>query len=343
LSGFHIPSKETTKMHSPRLTRRAVLRAAAAGAAATVPFAYAQSSGWPAKPVQLIVPFPAGGGTDAFARPLAAQFAEQTKHQLVIDNKGGAGGTVGATLAARAAPDGYNFFMGAVHHTIAPAIYPRLDYDLQKDLVPISLVARVPQVIVVNPTRIPVNNYREFLALVKANPGKYNYASAGNGTSHHLAGELFKLQTKTFITHIPYRGAGPALQDLITGNADLMFDGLGSSAAHIKGGRIRALMVAGKQRNPALPDVPSAAEMGLPDYNVTTWYGVWAPKGTPADVQARMADEIRKAIQSERLKGVWANQGAEFPNLSQQQFASFIDGEVRQWAQVVKAANIKAD
>ncbi|HVE54090.1 MAG TPA: tripartite tricarboxylate transporter substrate-binding protein, partial [Ramlibacter sp.] len=175
-------------MNDSRLTRRAVLRAAVAGAAATaLPFAHAQSGGWPTKPVQLIVPFPAGGGTDAFARPLAAQFAEQTGRQLVIDNTGGAGGTVGATLAARAAPDGYNFFMGAVHHTIAPSIYPRLEYDLQKDLIPISLVARVPQVIVVNPQRMPVNNFREFLALVKANPGKYNYASAGNGTSHHLA------------------------------------------------------------------------------------------------------------------------------------------------------------
>ena len=330
-------------MHSFRTTRRDVLRAAAAGAAATaLPFAHAQSA-WPAKPVQLIVPFPAGGGTDAFARPLAAQFAEQTRQQLVIDNKGGAGGTVGATLASRAAPDGYNFFMGAVHHTIAPSIYPKLEYDLQKDLIPISLVARVPQVVVVNPQRIPAKDFREFLALVKANPGKYNYASAGNGTSHHLAGELFKLQTRTFITHIPYRGAGPALQDLITGSADLMFDGLGSSAAHIKGGRIRALMVSGKERNPALPDVPSAAEMGLPDYTVTTWYGIWAPKGTPADVQQRMADEIRKAIQSERLKSVWAAQGAEFPNLTQPQFASFIDAEIKRWATVVKASNVKAD
>jgi tripartite-type tricarboxylate transporter receptor subunit TctC len=331
-------------MQSSRLTRREVLRvAAAAGATVAVPFAHAQSSAWPGKPVQMIVPFPAGGGTDAFARPLAAQFAEQTRQQLVIDNKGGAGGTLGATLASRAAPDGYNFFMGAVHHTIAPSIYPRLDYDLQKDLIPISLVARVPQVIVVNPQRVPAKDYKEFLALMKANPGKYNYASAGNGTSHHLAGELFKLQTRTFITHIPYRGAGPALQDLITGSADLMFDGLGSSAAHIKGGRIKALLVAGDKRVPAFPDVPAAAELGLPDYTVTTWYGVWAPKGTPVDIQQRMHEEIRKAVQSERLKGVWANQGAEFPNLSQQQFALFIDSEVKRWAQVVKASNVKAD
>jgi len=329
-------------MHSDRLTRRDVLRvAAAASAVGALPAVHAQA--WPAKPVQMIVPFPAGGGTDAFARPLAAQFAEQTKQQLVIDNKGGAGGTVGATLASRANPDGYNFFMGAVHHTIAPSIYPRLDYDLQRDLIPIALVARVPQVVVVNPNRIPARDFKEFLALVKANPGKYNYASAGNGTSHHLAGELFKLQTKTFITHIPYRGAGPALQDLITGSADLMFDGLGSSAAHIKGGRIKALMVAGNKRVPAFPEVPAASELGLADYTVTSWYGIWAPKGTPAEAQARMHEEVRKAVQSEKLKAVWAGQGAEFPNFSQQQFAAFIDGEVKRWAAVVKAADIKAD
>src|SRR3954465_4551960 len=232
-------------MQSNGIHRRDILRAATAAAAtASSPFAFAQGAGggWPTKPVMMIVPFPAGGGTDAFARPLAAQFAKQTGKQLVIDNRGGAGGTVGATLAARAAPDGYNLFMGAVHHTIAPSIYPRLDYDLQKDLVPVTLVARVPQVVVVNPQRVPVKDIKEFIALLKANPGKYNYASAGNGTSHHLAGELFKLQTRTFITHIPYRGAGPALQDLMAGSADVMFDGLGSSANHIKGGRIKALM-----------------------------------------------------------------------------------------------------
>ncbi|HEX2545622.1 MAG TPA: tripartite tricarboxylate transporter substrate-binding protein, partial [Ramlibacter sp.] len=297
-------------MDSMRLTRRDVLRAAAAAGASVAPFAHAQSSGWPAKPVMMIVPFPAGGGTDAFARPLAAQFAKQTGKQLIIDNRGGAGGTVGATLAARAAPDGYSLFMGAVHHTIAPAIYPKLDYDLQKDLVPISLVARVPQVVVVNPQRIPARDFKEFLQLVRSNPGKYNYASAGNGTSHHLAGELFKIQTRSFITHIPYRGAGPALQDLIAGSADLMFDGLGSSAAHIKGGRIRPLMVSGNRRNPAFPDVPSASELGLPDYTVTTWYGIWAPRGTPAAVQTEIGEEIRKAVQSDELKAIWAQNGA---------------------------------
>ncbi|NML45201.1 tripartite tricarboxylate transporter substrate binding protein [Ramlibacter sp. G-1-2-2] len=329
-------------MNRPYLTRRDVLRAAAAGAAACSPFAQAQTA-WPTKPVTMIVPFPAGGGTDAFARPLGAQFTKQTGKQLIIDNRGGAGGTVGASLAARAAPDGYNLFMGAVHHTIAPSIYPKLDYDLQKDLIPITLVARVPQVVVVNPQRIPAKNIKELIALLRANPGKYNYASAGNGTSHHLAGELFKIQTKTFITHIPYRGAGPALQDLISGNAEIMFDGLGSSSNHIKSGRIRALMVAGDKRNPAFPDVPCAAEVGLPDYTVTTWYGIWVPKGTAADIQKHVADEVRKAIHTDELKAIWFQQGAEFPDLTQQQFATFIDGEVKRWAEVVKTANVKAD
>lgn len=286
----------------------------------------------------MIVPFPAGGGTDAFARPMAAQFSRLTGKSLVIDNRGGAGGTLGAGIAAKAAPDGYTLFMGAVHHAIAPSMYPKLDYDLEKDMVPLILVASVPQVVVVNPKRVTAANFKEFLAMVKSNPGKLNYASAGGGTSHHLAGELFKQQTKTFITHIPYRGAGPALNDLIAGQVDVMFDGLGSSAAHIKGGRIKALMVSGNKRSPALPDVPCAAEMGLPDYNVTTWYGVWAPRGTPADAQARAIEEIRKAVSTDEAKAVWASQGAEFANVSGPQFDAFVKGEIRKWADVVKAS-----
>ena len=324
------------------LTRRDVLRTAAAGAAALAPLAHAQSS-WPAKPVMMVVPFPAGGGTDAFARPLAAQFAKQTGKQLVIDNRGGAGGTVGASVASRLPGDGYSLFMGAVHHTIAPSMYAKLDYDLERDFVPLTVVASVPQVLVVNPRRMPVGDFAAFLELVRKNPGRYNYGSAGSGTSHHLAGELFKQQTKTFITHIPYRGAGPALQDLISGNVDMMFDGLGSSSAHIKGGRIKALMMSGGKRNAAFPDVASAAEVGLPAYTVTTWYGLWAPKGTPADVQARIVEEVRKAVGSDELKAIWASNGAEFPNLSQQQFGAMVSSEVKRWAQVVKAAGATLD
>ena len=323
-------------------SRRNVLRAAAAGVAAFSLGSHAQS-GWPAKPVTMIVPFPAGGGTDAFARPMSAQFARLTGKQMIIDNRGGAGGTLGASIAAKAPADGYTLFMGAVHHTIAPSMYPRLDYDIEKDLVPLILVASVPQVVVVNPQKLPVANFKEFLDNARKNPGKLNYGSAGAGTSHHLAGELFKQQTKTFITHIPYRGAGPALQGLIAGDVEMMFDGLGSSASHIAGGRIKALMVSGNKRNPAIPDVPSATEMGLPDYNVTTWYGVWGPKGMPADAQARAIEEIRKACTTDEAKAVWARQGAEFTGLSGPQFGSFISAEVKKWAQVVKASGAKLD
>ncbi len=326
-------------MHS-QPTRRQWLGWTAAALAGMPGFALAQS--WPTKAVNLIVPFPAGGGTDAFARPLGAQFTRLTGKSLVIDNRGGAGGTLGAGIAAKAPNDGYTLFMGGVHHSIAPSMYPRLDYDLEKDFVPLILVASVPQVLVVNPKRV-TGNFQDFLRQVKAQPGKINYASAGGGTSHHLAGELFKQRTKTFITHIPYRGAGPALNDLIAGNVDVMFDGLGSSAGHIKGGRIKALMVAGAKRNPAFPDVPCAAELGLPDYNVTTWYGIWAPRGTPADAQKAAIDDIRRAIQTDEAKAVWAAQGAEFPDLAGPAFDAFVKAEIQKWAQVVKASGAKLD
>lgn len=324
------------------MDRRHVLKWAASAAALSAWGAQAQVS-WPSKPVNLVVPFPAGGGTDAFARPLSAQFAKLTGKQLIVDNRGGAGGTLGAGIAAKSAPDGYNYFMGAVHHTIAPSMYPKLDYDLERDLVPLILVASVPQVLVVNPRKVQAADFKAFLEFLKKNPGRLNYGSAGGGTSHHLAGELFKLQTSTFITHIPYRGAGPALQDLIAGNVDMMFDGLGSSAAHIKGGRIKALMVSGAKRNAAFPDVPCSAELGLPDYTVSTWYGVWAPKGISADAQARAIEEFRRACLTDEAKAVWANQGAEFPNLTTTQFDAFIKKELAKWAQVVKASGAKLD
>ena len=323
-------------------SRRNALRAVAAGSAMLTLGSYAQST-WPAKPVNVIVPFPAGGGTDAFARPLSAQFAKISGKSMIIDNRGGAGGTLGASIAAKAAPDGYTLFMGAVHHSIAPSMYPKLDYDLEKDFVPLALMANVPQVLVVNPKNIPQKNFKEFLEAVRKAPAKYNYGSAGAGTSHHLAGELFKQQTKTFITHIPYTGAGPSLRDLVGGQVDMMFDGLGSSSAHIKGGRVKALMVSGSKRNPAFPDVPCAAELGLPDYTVTTWYGMWAPKGTPADVQTRIIEELRKAATSDELKAVWASNGAEFGNLTPVQFGAFVNSEIKRWAAVVKTSGAKLD
>ena len=322
--------------------RRQVLRLAAAASAMGLPLAGRTQSSWPAKPVNLIVPFPAGGGTDAFARPLSAQFAKQTGKTMVIDNRGGAGGTLGAGIAAKAAPDGYTLFMGAVHHAIAPSMYPKLDYDIEKDFVPLVLMANVPQVLVVNPKSVS-GDFKAFVAQLKASPGRLNYGSAGTGTSHHLAGELFKQQTGTFITHIPYTGAGPALRDLISGQVDMMFDGLGSSAGHIKGGRIKALMVSGVKRNPAFPDVPCAAELGLPDYTVTTWYGLWAPKGTPADVQSHIVEEIRRSAGTDELKAIWASNGADFGSLSPAQFGAFVSAEIKRWAAVVKVSGAKLD
>jgi tripartite-type tricarboxylate transporter receptor subunit TctC len=318
-----------------------VLRAAAAVAALRAAGVSAQS--WPNKPITLIVPFPAGGGTDAFARPLTAALTKNLGRQVIIDNKGGAGGTVGASLASRMAPDGYTFFMGAVHHTIAPSMYAKLDYNLETDFVPVGLVSSVPQVIVVHPQRVPVKDLKEFLDYVRKNPGKLNYGSAGNGTSHHLAGELFKLQTKTFITHIPYRGAGPALQDLIAGQVDMMFDGMGSSSAHIRAGRIKALAVASQRRAPGFADVPTSVEAGGPDYQVSTWYGIWAPKGTPKEIVEQMQAEMKKAFAADEIKSQWNGMGAEVPNLYGADFGRFVSSEIKRWAEVVAASGAKLD
>lgn len=333
-------------MNQANTRRRQTLRglaAAATGLAAALVAPWAAAQSWPSKPITLVVPFPAGGGTDAFARPLSAVLTKQLGHQIVIDNKGGAGGTVGASIAARAAPDGYTFFMGAVHHAIAPAMYPKLDYNIQTDFVPVALISKVPQVIVINPTRVPVKDLKELLAYVRANPGKLNYGSAGNGTSHHLAGELFKLQTKTFITHIPYRGAGPALQDLMAGQVDLMFDGLGSSANHIKGGRIKALAVAGDKRAPGFPDIPTSAEGGVPTYQVSTWYGLWAPKGTPKEVVDRMTAELNKAFATPELKSAWTGLGSEIPSTTGKAFGDFVAAEIKRWGEVAKASGATLD
>ena len=320
--------------------RRQLLIAGAATLA--TPWVRAQGA-WPTKPVTVVVPFPPGGGTDAFARPLFAVMTKNAGKQFIIDNKGGAGGTLGAGIAAKAAPDGYTFFMGAVHHSIAPSMYPKLDYNIETDFIPVGLISSVPQVIVVNPQRVAANDLPGLLDYMRKNPGKLNYGSAGNGTSHHLAGELFKLQSKTFVTHIPYRGAGPALQDLIAGQVDLMFDGLGSSANHIKGGRIKAIAVASEKRAPGFPNVPTAKEGGMAGYQVATWYGLWAPKGTPKEVIDTMQAEMKKALNSDELKATWTGLGTETPNIYGADFGKFVSSEVKRWHEVVKASGAKLD
>ena len=235
---------------------------------------------WPERPVTLIVPFPAGGGTDTFARPLAQQLTQQLGHSVVIDNKGGAGGTVGAGVAAKARPDGYTFFMGGAHHALAPSLYKSLNYNIQKDFVPVALVAQPPQVVVINASKLPVKTLQEFIDYAKKRPGDINFGTAGKGSTHHLAGELFAMQTGIKLVDVPYQGAGPMLSALIGGQVDLAFDGLGSSSNHIRSGTIKPLAVAASERSPSLPDVPTAAEAGVPNYVVSTWYAIWAPAGT---------------------------------------------------------------
>ena len=321
-----------------------VLGGAAAAFLAFGPLAApVQAEGWPDRPVTVIVPFPPGGGTDTFARPLAAALGQQLGQTFVIDNRGGAGGTLGAGTAARSEKDGYTLFFGAVHHAIAPGVYPKLAYDIEKDFQPIAVVAVVPQVIVVNPDRIKANTLAELIELAKANPGALTYGSAGNGTSHHLAGELFKMETGTDIQHVPYKGAGPALQDLVGGQIDMMFDGLGSSAGHIKSGTIKPLAVAGKERSPILPDVPTAIESGLTAYEVNTWYALWALAGTPQDIVDRLVVEVGKALASPQVQEVWAGQGAVPGPMTPNEMSAFVSAEIARWGKVADDADIKIE
>lgn len=298
---------------------------------------------WPVRTITFLNPFPAGGGTDAFARPLAAQLTEQLGRQVIIDNRGGAGGTVGASAAAKAAPDGYNWFVGATHHTIAPSMYKNLDYDIEKSFIPVAMIANVPQVLVVNPQKVSARNAKEFVELMKKNPGKYNYASAGSGTVHHLAGELYKIQTGTFITHIPYRGAGPAMSDLLAGQVDLEFDGLATSAAQINAGKLIAIAVASKNRVAVIPNVPTFAEAGLPDFVVSTWYSLHAPRGTPKPIIDKMIAEVQKALNTPKLKAIWAANGSDTPNLYGEDFGKQVSADVKRWSTVVAKSGAKLD
>ena len=309
---------------------------------AAAPQAVAQQ-GWPNKSIRLIVPFPPGGGTDAFARPLSKVLSQQLGQPLVVDNRGGAGGTLGAELAAKSPPDGYTFLLGAVHHAIATSMYPRLGYELQKDLAPVTVVAYVPNVVVVNPQRMPVSSFSEFHKALQTNPGKYNYASAGNGTGHHLVVEMYKSMTDSVVTHIPYRGAGPALQDLLAGQVDFMFDGLGSAMQHIRSGKLVPLAVTSSKRSFALPDVPTLAEAGIKGYEAQTWYALFAPAGTPKEIITRMQQETAKALASKELTEIWQTLGAEAGGQSPADMATFVTAETAKWAKVVKDSGAKLD
>jgi tripartite-type tricarboxylate transporter receptor subunit TctC len=302
----------------------------------------ASAQAWPVKPIRAINPFPAGGGTDTFARPWAAKMTQLLGQQVLIENMGGAGGTVGAARAAKEAPDGYTWFVGAVHHTIAETLYTKLPYGLEQNFTPVTMLAAVPNVVVIHPK----NNFKtlqELIAYAKANPGKLNYGSAGSGTTHHLIGELFKQTTNVDLTHVPYKGAGPLMQDLLAGQVDMAFDGMGTSANQIKAGKLRPLAVTTATRNPVAPDVPTMKEAGVDFAVSTTWYALWAIKGTPQAIIDRMYGETVKVLQMPDVKAIWASQGADAGGQPPAEFAAFVKSEIAKWGKVVKAGGIKVD
>ena len=328
-------------------TRRQVLLAAAAPALAPT-LSLAQA--WPAKPVRIVVPFAAGGTTDILARALAPELQRAFGQPFVVDNKPGAGGNSGAAEVAKAAPDGYTLLMGTVGtQAINPSLYPKMPYDAAKDFVPVTLVAGVPNVVVMNPAsaqKYGVDSIAALVKALKANPGRLNMASSGNGTSIHLSGELFKTMTGTFMVHIPYRGSGPALIDLMGGNMDIMFDNLPSALPHIRSGKLKALAVTSAVRSAALPDLPTVAEAGGPalkGFEASSWFGLLAPAGTPMDIVNRVQAESAKALATPAMKERLVAQGAIPSGNTSAEFARFIEAETRKWAQVVKASGAKVD
>ena len=328
-----------------RLSRRRLLITAAAVAFAPLP-ALAQSA-WPNKPVRIVVPFAPAGTTDILARALAPELSRAFGQPFVIENKPGAGGNVGADLVAKSS-DGHTLLMGTVGtHAINPALYARMPYDHVKDFVPVTLVAGVPNVLVMNPAKaeaMGIKGVPDLIRVAKANPGKLNMASSGNGTSIHLAGELFKSMTGTYLVHFPYRGSGPALLDLIGGNMDLMFDNLPSAMPHIKAGKIKALAVTSAERSAALPELPTVAEAGpLKGFEASSWFGLLAPAGTPAEVVNRLQQETAKALATPALKERLQAQGAVPSGMSPADFTKFIAAETKKWAAVVKASGATVD
>ena len=320
------------------------LNRAAALCAFAVLASAAQAQGWPTKPITFLNPFPAGGGTDTFARPIAAKLSQQLGQQVLVENQGGAGGTVGAANVTKRAPDGYNWFFGAVHHTIAESLYTRLTYSLEKDFEPITVAAFVPNVVVVHPKHADkFKTLSDLITYARANPGKLNYGSAGSGTTHHLSVELFKTMTKTFMVHIPYRGAGPLMIDLLAGQVDLAFDGMGTSSAQVKAGKLIPLAITSVKRNPVLPNVPTVQEAGVPGYEVRTWYAIWALKGTPKEIRDRMYTETVAAMNQPDLKKIWAEQGADPGGMPPDEFAKLIRSEITKWAKVVRDSGAKVD
>jgi tripartite-type tricarboxylate transporter receptor subunit TctC len=303
----------------------------------------AQAQPYPSKPIRLVVPFPPAGTTDILAREVGQRLTEVFGQSVVIDNRPGAAGNIGSDLVAKSAPDGYTLLMGTVStHAINPGLYSKLPYDHVKDFAPVALVARVPNVLEVTPS-LPVNSVADLIKLAKEKPGQINFASSGSGTSIHLSGELFKTMAGVDMVHVPYKGSAPALQDLMAGQVQLMFDNLPSSLGQIKAGKLRPIAVTSAQRAPALPDIPTIAESGLPDFEATSWFGVLAPAGTPPEIVQRLNREIDKWLQSPEAKDKLLAQGAVAAGGSPEEFAAYIRSETDKWAKVIKASGAKVD
>mgnify|MGYP006050971855 FL=1 len=309
-----------------------------------------RAQAWPSRPVRIVVPFAAGGTTDILARALAPELQRAFGQPFVIDNKPGAGGNTGAADVAKAAPDGHTFLMGTVGtHAINPSLYSKMPYDHVKDFVPVTLVAGVPNVLVLNPANAQkhgIDSVGALIRVAKAQPGRLNMASSGNGTSIHLSGELFKTMTGTFMLHLPYGGSGPALIDLIAGNTDLMFDNLPSSLPHIRSGKLKALAVTSSTRSSALPDLPTIEEAGGPalkGFEASSWFGLLAPAGTPMDIVNRVQAETAKALAAPTMRERLQSQGAIPSGMTSADFARHIAAETAKWARVVKASGAKVD
>lgn len=329
-------------------TKRQLLKSTAIIAALAATGSTFGQAAWPNKPVRIVVPFAAGGTTDILARAIAPELSKAFGQSFIVDNRAGAGGNVGADIVAKSPNDGYTMLMGTVGtHGINRALYPKLPYDPFKDFAPITLVAAVPNVMVMNADKakaLNINNVPEFIAYARRNPGKLNMASSGNGTSIHLAGELFKSRTGTFMVHFPYRGSGPALLDLIGGSTDVMFDNLPSALPHIKSGKLKAFAVTSSQRSSALPDTPTIEEAGkIKGFEASSWFGLLAPAGTSPATVNRIQQEVAKALGTTEIKEKLIAQGAIPSGNTPVQFAALIEAEHKKWADVVKASGAKVD
>ena len=321
-------------------TRRTALQLAALALASVAGAAHAQA--WPSKPVSLVVPFPAGGTTDVLARALAERLSPAIGQPVIVENKPGAGATIGADYVAKAKADGHTLLIGAVHHTIASSVYKKLPYDFQKSFEPVTVIAMVPNVLVVN-ARTPAKNVNELVALIKAKPAEASYGSNGNGTAQHLIGTQFQQQTGTRLQHIPYKGSGPLATDLLGGQILMSFDTITPVLPHIKAGKLRPLAVTTAKRSPALPDVRTLQEAGLKDFDIGTWFGVLAPVGTPKPVLDRLSAEATKIIQSPDFKKRMDDIGAQPVGNSPAEMAAQIRSETDKFSVLVKAGNVTVE